>query len=81
MPTVTLRKHGHSVALTIPPTLLRELSADAGTQLNISVIDGRLVAEPRRRPKYNLAELMAGCEELPAAEGWDALPPQGSEVL
>ena len=81
MTTATLRKHGHSIALTLPPSVLQALSADVGTQVDLRVEDGRLIVEPRRRPKYQLADLLRGCDELPSAEGWDELPPVGSEAL
>ena len=81
MTTATLRKHGHSIALTLPPSVLEALSAEAGTQVDLHVENGRLIVEPRKRPKYKLADLLKNCEALPTDPAWDAMPPVGNEAL
>lgn len=59
MLTSRLRKVGGSTMFAVPAELLKLLHLKAGDTLTISVEDGRLIAEPRRRPRYTMAELLA----------------------
>ena len=61
MTTVTLRKLGGSVVMTVPKKILHLLDADTGSQLDLRAANGRLIVEPRRKPKYTLAELLKKC--------------------
>jgi antitoxin ChpS len=62
MHTTNLRKVGGSVMLAVPPALLDVLQLQPGTRVGIAVEKGRLVVEPRRRPRYTLNELLAQCD-------------------
>ncbi len=62
MHTTTLRKVGGSVMLAIPPALLDLLRLRPGAKVGIAVESGRLVVEPRQRPRYTLDELLAQCD-------------------
>ena len=50
-----------------------------------TVEDGKLVAVPRKRPKYTLDELLAQCDpDAPITEEermWMDLPPVGREII
>jgi len=59
MYTTNLRKVGGSVMLTIPPALLETLGLQPGEKVGIAVERGRLIVEPRQRPRYTLDELLA----------------------
>jgi antitoxin ChpS len=61
MHTTNLRKVGGSVMLSVPPALLDVLRLEPGAKVGITVESGRLVVEPRKRPRYNLEELLAQC--------------------
>lgn len=61
MTTVALRALGGSVVMTVPKQILSMLHLGAGSQVNVSVDNGRLVVEPRVKPRYTLAELLARC--------------------
>ncbi len=50
-----LRKVGGSVMLAVPPAFLDQLSLQVGASVGLSVADGRLVVEPKPRPRYSLA--------------------------
>jgi antitoxin ChpS len=69
----------------VPAELLRMLHLQAGDTLVISVEDGRLVAEPRRRPHYTMAELLAASDysEPQSIEEreWVDAGPVGRELL
>jgi antitoxin ChpS len=61
MHTTKLRKVGGSVMLAVPPALLDLLGLEPGAKVGIAVESDRLVVEPKRRPRYTLAELLDQC--------------------
>jgi antitoxin ChpS len=85
MLTSTLRTVGGSVMMTIPKAILEGLGLAANEKVALHIEHGRLVVEPRPRPRYALADLIAQCD--PAAPGdserqdWDKAEPVGREVL
>lgn len=81
---VVLRKMGSSIALVIPPSILRALRIGAGQRLTLDITsDGKIVLAPTR--KFVLAEMIAQCDmnALPPADlgSWDGAVPSGNEVL
>ena len=85
MHTTTLRKVGGSVMMTVPPVFLDLLHLQAGATVGMAVDHGRLVIEPKPRPRYSLDELLAQCDasaELTAEDReWLDTPLVGSELL
>ncbi|MGP1692410.1 MAG: AbrB/MazE/SpoVT family DNA-binding domain-containing protein [Giesbergeria sp.] len=80
MHTTNLRKVGGSVMLAVPPAFLDQLHLQAGATVGLVVDHGRLVMEPKAKPRYTLAELMAEMPDgLPRVEGWDEMPSVGLE--
>ena len=61
MTFTTLRQVGGSVMLAIPPALLETLPLQPGTKVGVAIEGGRLVVEPRQRPRYTLEEVLAQC--------------------
>jgi antitoxin ChpS len=61
MHTTNLRKVGGSVMLAVPPALLDILRLSPGAEVGVTVENGRLVVEPRHRPRYTLDQLLAQC--------------------
>ena len=61
MHTTNLRKVGGSIMLAVPPALLDILRLRPGATVGLAVRSGRLVVEPRHRPRYTLDELLAQC--------------------
>ncbi|SRR6266481_80681 len=59
--TTNLRKVGGSIMLAVPPVVLEILNLRPGTKVGLAVEHGRLVVEPRPRPRYTLDELLAKC--------------------
>jgi antitoxin ChpS len=84
MHITTLRKVGGSIMLAVPPAILELLHLNAGAPLGLTVHDGRLVIEPRPRPRYTLAELLAASnysQRQPSEEReWVDAPPVGREL-
>jgi len=87
MHTTNLRKVGGSVMLAVPPAILDLLHLQAGATVGVAVADGRLVVDPKPRPRYTLAELLAeaeasGAYPLPAQEReWIDAPAVGKELI
>jgi antitoxin ChpS len=85
MLTSTLRNVGGSVMMAIPKSLLEGLGLAANAKVALSVDHGRLIVEPRPKPKYTLSELMAQCDpsapESDQEREWQELDPVGHEVL
>jgi antitoxin ChpS len=83
--TTNLRKVGGSVMLAVPPALLDVLGLRAGTRVGLVVDNGRLVVEPRARPRYTMAELLATSDysqpQPPEEREWVDAPPAGKEQL
>lgn len=83
--TATLRTVGGSVMMAIPKALLETLGVAANAKLDLTVEDGKLVAVPRKRPKYTLEELMAQCDlDAPWTDEereWLDAPPVGREII
>ena len=85
MHTTNLRRVGGSIMLAVPPAVLDLLNLGIGAQVDIDVQDGRLIVQPRKRPRYSLDELLAQCDAIavPSAEdrAWMDAEPVGSELL
>ena len=65
MASVTLRNLGGAVVMAVPKKILNLVRLDAGSKVDLTVEKGGLImspsAEPRRRPSYSPAELLAQC--------------------
>ena len=85
MHTTNLRKVGGSVMLAVPPAFLDQLQLQAGATVGLVVDHGRLVMEPKPRPRYTLAELLAASDysQPQSAEEreWVDAPAAGAELL
>jgi antitoxin ChpS len=83
--TTNLRKVGGSVMLAVPRALLDLLHLSAGAKVSLAVNDGCLVVEPRPRPRYTMAELLAASDYSPSPSPedreWLDAPPVGGELL
>ena len=85
MHTANLRKVGGSVMLAVPPALLDALRLRPGVQVGLAVERGRLVIEPRKKPRYTLDELLAQCQPRAARtkqeREWLDGQPAGRELI
>lgn len=85
MATATLRKVGGSVMLAVPKTMLDTLDLKPGTQVSVDIQDGKLLVQPKPRPRYTMDELLAGSDysKPPRAEdrAWVGAPRVGRELL
>ena len=85
MHITNLRKVGGSVMLAVPPALLDVLQLQAGARVGIAIESGRLIVEPRQRPRYTLQELLAQCHPKAARtredRDWLDNKPVGRELI
>ena len=84
MLTSTLRTVGGSVMLAIPKSVLDGLGLAANEKVELRLDKGKLVIEPRRRPKYTLDELVAQCTPAEAEDEireWDEAAPVCREII
>ena len=89
MRTLTLRKVGRSLMVTIPGETVKELSLKPNQDVTYEMEGGglRLDLKANARPKYRLADLIAECdlsaplspEEAAEEEAWMNLPAAGRE--
>ena len=85
MHTTNLRKVGGSVMLAVPPAFLDQLHLQAGAMVGLAIDHGRLVVEPKPRPRYTLAELLAAsdCSQPLSVQDreWIDAPAVGGELI
>jgi antitoxin MazE len=56
---VQVQKWGNSLALRIPKSFATETELSLGSDVDLTVEDGRLVVTPLVKPRYTLDELLA----------------------
>ena len=63
MTTATLRTLGGSVVMAVPKQILNLMHLDAGSLVELYLENGKLIVEPKLKPRYTLSELLAQCNE------------------
>ncbi len=85
MYTTNLRKVGGSVMLAVPPAFLDQLHLQVGATVGVAVADGCLVVDPKPRPRYTLAELLAASDysqvQPEEQREWVDAPAVGGELI
>lgn len=86
MPTVALRQVGGSIAMVIPPAILEALHLKAGSKVDLSLSEEKLVVNPiRSKVKYTLDELLSKSDFESArteeTQAWLNAPAVGDEIL
>jgi antitoxin MazE len=71
-------KWGNSLAVRIPGTYAKDLDLKVGMDLEVSLVDGKLVLRPLPR-QYTLEELVSGITPENVHEETDWGPPIGRE--
>lgn len=54
-----VQKWGNSLALRIPKSFATDTALDSGSEVDLTLEDGRLVITPRLEPRYSLSDLLA----------------------
>ena len=86
MASATLRNLGGSVVVAVPKKVLEVVGLRAGSRVELSVENGKLVLAPSKRPRYKLADLLSQCKPSdlaprPADRTWLGGSPTGREAL
>lgn len=55
-----IQKWGNSLGLRVPKSLAEQAGVEAGSEVDLSIEDGELIVRPRRRPRYDLKDLLRG---------------------
>ena len=64
MATVTLRNLGGSIVMAVPKKILSLVALEAGSQVEVSVENGRPIVEPVKNRRYTLAKLLLRCQQV-----------------
>jgi antitoxin component of MazEF toxin-antitoxin module len=72
--------------MSVPKKILSLVDLDAGSQVEVSVENGRLIIEPKKNPQYTLTQLLSRCRRSDLAPNrsdreWLETGPAGREVL
>lgn len=56
----TITKWGNSLAIRIPQSLAKEINLIEGSEVELTIVEGKLVLAPKFRCHYALEELVQG---------------------
>ena len=57
---VQVQKWGNSLALRIPKSFANQIKIEQGSYVDLSTVDGTLIAKPLEEQEYSLEQLLAG---------------------
>jgi antitoxin MazE len=77
---IQIQKWGNSLAIRIPKSFAKETAIDQGSLLDLSVVDGKLVATPITEREYSLEALLARVTEENIHTEIDTGEPVGKEI-
>lgn len=77
---IHVQKWGNSLALRIPHALARESHLTQGAEVELALINGKLVIEPISPPRYTLEALLAGITPENSHPTVEMDPAVGQEV-
>ncbi len=78
---VRLQKWGNSLAVRIPKPFAADADVREGTELDLAVSEGRLVATPVKRRRSSLRQLLSRITSKNVHGEADFGPPMGREAL
>jgi antitoxin MazE len=78
---VQVQKWGNSLAVRIPKPFAADVDVREGSELDLKVSEGRLVATPVRRGRSSLRELLSRVTSKNLHDEVDFGPPVGREAL
>lgn len=77
---VRVQKWGNSLALRIPRSYALETALESGSEVDLSLQDGRMVITPVAVPEYRLEDLLAGITPENLHDELDTGPSAGGEA-
>ncbi len=76
----TVQKWGNSLAVRIPKPFVEETHIASGSEVDLTIDNGRIVIVPQVEPKYSLNELLQGVTVRNKHSETETGPPVGLEV-
>ncbi len=76
----TIQKWGNSLAVRIPKPFVEETHIASGSEVDLTVDNGKIVIVPQAEPKYSLSELLQGITTRNKHSGTDTGPAVGQEA-
>ena len=79
--TTRVQKWGNSLALRIPKSFAQEVNLDQGTEVELSLDNGKLIIQRvKEENPYTLEELLAGITDENIHDEIDTGPPVDPEI-
>jgi antitoxin MazE len=80
METTHIRKWGNSLAIRLPQSLMAQLNLRVDEEVEIRLVEDRLILSPVKKPKYTLEELLSQVTPESLHDEIDFGKPVGKEV-
>ncbi|MSO20591.1 MAG: AbrB/MazE/SpoVT family DNA-binding domain-containing protein [Acidobacteria bacterium] len=77
---VQVQKWGNSLGLRIPKPFAQDAGVEAGSAVELTISDGRLIVSPVRKRKLRLKDMLAGVKKSNLHGEWDTGKPVGREI-
>lgn len=77
---VQVQKWGNSLAIRIPKSFAKETKIERGSVVDLSIIEGQLIAKPLSEHEYSLEELLAGVTQENLHAEFDTGDAVGQEI-
>ncbi|MGH2785447.1 MAG: AbrB/MazE/SpoVT family DNA-binding domain-containing protein [Actinomycetota bacterium] len=75
-----IQRWGNSLGVRIPKAFAEEADVDAGSAVDVTVVNGDLVLRPLRRRSYDLSTLVKGIDQGNVHEAIETGPSVGREA-
>jgi len=77
---VQVQKWGNSLALRIPKSFAKQIKIEQGSYVDLSAVEGKLVARPLEEQEYSLEQLLAGITDQNIHAEFDTGNTIGKEI-
>lgn len=77
---VQVQKWGNSLALRIPKSFAKQIKIKQGSYVDLSAVEGKLVAIPLEKQEYSLEQLLAGITDQNIHAEFDTGTASGKEI-
>ncbi len=86
MTSLAIRQSGGANIISIPKAILKMLGLHAGSELDLSIVDSKIVLTPKSETTMTLEELLAATPEealriTEEDKEWLSAKPKGREIL
>jgi antitoxin MazE len=75
-----VQKWGNSLAIRIPSAFVSEIGFGKDAEIEMNIVDGKLIVTPAPKQQFSLAALLSKIDESNVHHETDTGVPQGSEI-